>query len=194
MEARSKPAARMTVADFLEWDTGGHQGKLELVDGLVRAMSPATDTHALIQANIAGLVWSHLKTGGSPCRMRIEPAVGTRVRAQYNLRVPDVGVTCAPNISGNKLMPDPILLIEVLSPGNASDTWDNVWAYTTIPSVQEILIVHSTRVMVELLRRGADGAWPVDPEPIEAGGALRLASIEAAWPIEEVYAGTHLLT
>ena len=42
-------------------------------------------------------------------------------------------------------MADPILLIELLSPGNAKDTRDNVWAYTTISSVREIVIVHTAR-------------------------------------------------
>jgi hypothetical protein len=89
-------------------------------------------------------------------------------------------------------MPEPILLIEVLSPGSVNETWDNVRAYSTIPSVHEILVVHSTRVMAERLRRAADGAWPGDPDIVEAGGALRLASIDAAWPLAEVYARTHL--
>jgi Uma2 family endonuclease len=63
-------------------------------------------------------------------------------------------------------LPDLIVLIEVLSPGNTSDTWDNVWAYATIPSVREIVVVHSTRVLAELLRRGPDGHWPEEPEKV----------------------------
>jgi Uma2 family endonuclease len=47
------PPAKMTAAEFLDWDGGGHQGKLELVNGVVRAMPPASGTHALIQAKLA---------------------------------------------------------------------------------------------------------------------------------------------
>ena len=85
-----------------------------------------------------------------------------------------------------------MLLIEILSPGNTADTWDNVWSYTTIPSVREIVVVHSTRILVELLRRGADGHWPEEPEEIGADGVLRLESIVFSCPLSDVYARTHL--
>ena len=68
-------------------------------------------------------------------------------------RVPDLGVTCSPDMSSHAT-PEPVLLIEVLSPGNFAQTRSNMWTYTTIPSVAEILIVHSTRVEAALLRRG----------------------------------------
>ena len=98
----------------------------------------------------------------------------------------------AQTLPGQQILPDPILLIEILSPGNASDTWDNVWSYTTIPSVREIVVVHSTRLFAELLRRQADGNWPAEPLEIGPDGALRLESIGFACPLIDVYAQTHL--
>lgn len=182
----------MTVDDFLAWKGDGHQGKLELVDGEVRAMSPASATHGLIQATLAILIGQHLRQGGTRCRIFTEPAVSVRVRARTNLRVPDLGVTCTKVEASDQQMPDPILLIEVLSPGNSDDTWDNVWAYCTIPSVREIVVVHSTRIRAELLRRDAQGDWPENPEVIEKGGILNLASIGFEGPLTEVYADTYL--
>lgn len=41
-------------------------------------------------------------------------------------------------------MSDPVLLMEILSPSDAQQTWANVWAYATIPSVTEILVVSGT--------------------------------------------------
>jgi hypothetical protein len=67
-----------------------------------------------------------------------------------------------------------------------------VWSYTTIPSVREIVVVHSARVFAELLRRGADGNWPAEPEEIGPDGTLRLDSIGFACPLPAVYAQTHL--
>ena len=127
------------------------------------------------------------RAGSSPSR-RSSP----RVRANINLRVPDLGRHCTPDCPGEQALPDPIVLIEILSPGNASDTWENVWSYTTIPSVREILVVHSTRRFAELLRRDADGNWPAEPEEIGADGTLRLDSIAFACPLPAVYAQTHL--
>jgi hypothetical protein len=58
--------------------------------------------------------------------------------------------------------------------------------------LREIAIVHSTRVRVELLRRGPDGHWPEEPEDIEAGGTLSFESIGFTCPLSSVYDQTHL--
>ena len=62
----------------------------------------------------------------------------------------------------------------------------------TIPSVREIVVVHSTRVLAGVLRRGVDGYWPEEPEQIGADAMLRLESIGVAFPLREAYAQTHL--
>ena len=191
-DALQKPQLTMTVADFLGWPGDGSGRKLQLVDGEVRAMSPGSVTHGRIQATLARLIGNALAERGGPCQVVTEPAVATRVRANINLRVPDLGVTCTPDAPGQQTLPDPVVLIEILSPGNTTDTWDNVWSYTTIPSVREIAVVHSTRILVELLRRGADGNWPEEPEEIGPDGALRLESIAFSCPLVDVYAQTHL--
>lgn len=189
--ARHKPET-MTVAEFLEWAGDGSGRKLQLVDGEARMMSPGSVTHGRLQATLARLIGNALTARSDPCQIVTEPAVATRVRANLNMRVPDLGVTCTPDAPGQQTLPDPILLIEILSPGNTSDTWDNVWAYTTIPSVREIVVVHSTRILVELLRRGANGNWPAEPEEIGPGDTLRLESIAFSCPLSNAYAQTHL--
>jgi Uma2 family endonuclease len=90
------------------------------------------------------------------------------------------------------MTPDPILLIEILSPGDAADTWDNVPHYASLPSVAEIVIVHSTRVRAELLRRDAKGDWPENPTVLDAQGVISLESIGLELPLAEAYARTHL--
>jgi Uma2 family endonuclease len=190
-ETKRKPPV-MTVADFLDWPGDGTGRKFQLVDGELRAMSPASPIHSTIQTNLGYELRRHFLARESACRALTEPAVATRVRAHINVRVPDLGVTCIPDAPEHRTLPQPILLIEILSPGNASDTWDNVWSYTTIPSVREIAVVHSTRVLVELLRRGADESWPAEPEEIGPGGTLRFDSIGFACALADVYAQTHL--
>jgi Uma2 family endonuclease len=189
--ARHKPET-MTVSEFLEWAGDGSGRKLQLVDGEIRMMSPGSVTHGRIQATLARLIGNALTARSDPCQIVTEPAVATRVRANINMRVPDLGVTCTPDAPGQQTLPDPVLLIEILSPGNTSDTWDNVWAYATIPSVREIAVVHSTRILVELLRRGPDGHWPAEPEEVGPGGTLRLESIAFSCPLSALYVQTHL--
>jgi hypothetical protein len=85
-----------------------------------------------------------------------------------------------------------VLLVAILSHSNEAETRANIWAYTTIPSVQELLVVHSTRIEAELLRRSADSSWPEQPEIIGADGSLSLASIAFTVPLAAVYRTTAL--
>jgi Uma2 family endonuclease len=182
----------MTAPDFLAWPGDGTGRKFQLVDGEVRAIPPASAAHAMIQTNLAYELRRHMVEQNIRCRVGTEPGILTRVRGDINVRVPDVGVTCALVPPGQEVWPDPVLLIEVLSPRNAADTWENVWSYCTVPSVQEIAVVHSTRVLVELLRRGPDGHWPERPVEVGEGDVLLFESIEFSCPLSEVYAQTHL--
>jgi Uma2 family endonuclease len=187
-----KPPESMGVCEFLSWPGDGSGRKFQLVDGEVRAMSPASAAHGSIQADLAYMLRHHMITQHKSCRVVAEPAIATRVRASINLRVPDIGVSCTPAAPGEQTLPDPVALIEILSPGNASDTWENVWSYTTIPTVREIVVIHSTRIFAELLRRDADGNWPEQPEEIGTEGTLRLQSIDFSCPLAAAYAQTHL--
>ncbi len=108
-----------------------------------------------------------------------------------NFRIPDVGVTCSdaaqsPNLGG------PVLLIEILSPSNEQETRTNVWAYTTIPSVREILLVRASRMEAELLRRGADGNWPEKPAILRGEDGLTLESVGFNTPLAALYRTTGL--
>jgi Uma2 family endonuclease len=183
----------MTVAEFLSWDNGDWSGRRwQLINGDPVAMDPAGETHGALVAEIARLLGNHLLERRSSCRILVEPGIIPRADSVRNFRIPDLGVTCSPAAAG-QVVPEPTLLIEVLSPSNAASTRANFWAYTTIPTVQEILIVHSTRLEAELLRRGADGVWPEAPAVIHPPAALELASIGLSAPLEALYRTTGLI-
>jgi hypothetical protein len=78
-------------------------------------------------------------------------------------------------------------VVEILSPSNKAETWANVWSYVTIPSVQEILVLHTTDIQVDLLRREVDGSWPDNPLTLVPGDTMTLASIEFSASIEAFY-------
>jgi Uma2 family endonuclease len=179
--------ARMTVDEFLVWDAEDASGRRwQLIDGEPVLMAPAAQPHGAIQAELARLLGNHLTEHGSPCRVLTAPGIVPRVRANENFRVPDLGVTCAPP-SREIMVEDPVLLIEILSPSNESETRANVWANTTIPSVREILLVRSTRMEAELLRRGEDGTWPKQATVIRSDENLSLTSVEFGVPLTAVY-------
>jgi Uma2 family endonuclease len=189
---RKHAPARMTLTEFLDWDPGDRSGRTwQLIDGEPVAMAPGSETHGAIQNELGALLRNHLLGQRSPCRVLTEPGIVPRVRANRNFRVPDLGVTCAPP-SQSLMVPEPVLLIEIPSPSNEAETRANIWAYATVPSVQEILAVHSTRIEAELLRRNADGNWPAEPDIIAAGGILTLSSIGYSTPLPALYRTTVL--
>jgi Uma2 family endonuclease len=190
MTAALKLPEFLTVDAFLAWDTP--MGALwQLVDGVPQAMAPASPTHGAIHAEMAALIREHLIATGSPCYVVVAPGVIPRVQSETNMRVPDLAVSCTPALPGDNALRDPVLLIEILSPSNRAETWTNVWSYTTIPSVREILILHSTRIGADLLRRGVDGSWPERPQAIDQGD-LTLDSIGYTGPIAAFYRTTWL--
>ena len=181
----------MTVEEFFAWDGGGHVGKLELVEGIVRAMAPASADHSFIQGNIVTAIKNHLRATGSRFRTGPEAPVVPPLHAYKNARVPDVAVTCAPP-SGSKVFEDPILIVEVLSPSNENETWESITALAGLLALKEILVVQSTFVEAEVYTRDATGAWPNEPVITRAGGTVRLTSIDLDLPMSEVYEGTIL--
>ena len=193
----ASPAPRFTqspttsVAEFLEWPGDGTSFKHQLVDGEIQAMAPASIRHGRIQANAARLIGNHLE--GGPCHVVIEPGVVPRVRADSNLRIPDLGVSCEPDEPAQQTLLNPVLLVEILSPSNEAETRRNVWSYASIPTLREILLVHSTRVAAELLERQSDGSWPPDARSLGDDDVLGLASIDFSCPLAALYRGTRLL-
>ncbi len=81
----------------------------------------------------------------------------------------------------------------MLSPSNEAQTRANVWAYATIPSAVEILLLSSTSVSGELLRRDSLGQWADDPLTLDAGSRVHLASIGFGTPLRDFYATTSLV-
>lgn len=180
----------MTLQEFLTWDPGDGL-QYELVDGEPRAMAPATTIHGRLQARLARLIDTHLERNNTACSAVVNPGVVPRLLSAHNARIPDLGVTCSSVLPGQAILPDPVLLIEILSPSNQAETWSNVWTYTSTPSVQEILVLHADRIAVELLRRTREGAWPEEPQEITAG-ALELTSIGFAIELATLYERTGL--
>jgi hypothetical protein len=116
-----------------------------------RAMAPSAPRHGAIQAETARADRQSLGRLLRPARRVVtEAGIQPKVRANLNVRQsrwdPD-----------DALLREPLVLIEILSSSNEADTWNNVWSYTTIPSVWEILVLHTADIRADLLRRDEDG-------------------------------------
>jgi Uma2 family endonuclease len=190
MSAFAKLPVRMTVRDFLGWESGDGL-RYELVDGEPHAMAPAGTIHGFLQNELGSMIRNHLREHRPGCAAIANPGVVPHLLSAHNVRIPDLAVTCTKLVPGQAILSDPVLLIEILSPSNQAQTWSNVRAYTSIPSVQEILVLHTARVAVELLRRAADGAWPDEPTVV-GDGVMTLSSIGFALKLADLYAQTGL--
>jgi Uma2 family endonuclease len=190
MPVVAKIPIRMTVDEFLKWDSGDAL-RYELADGEPRAMAPASTIHGFLQNELGSLIRNHLRDKASGCEVVANPGVVPRLLSEHNVRIPDLAVTCSPLAAGQATLPDPVLLIEILSPSNQAKTWTNVWAYTSIPSAREILVLRADRMAAELLRRSPQGEWSDRPIAITEG-ELVLESIGFRVALAELYRRTGL--
>jgi Uma2 family endonuclease len=187
MSAANPLPAAMTVAEFLAWSPPDFSDRWELIDGTPRAMAPAAPPHGFIQAEAGRLIGNHLAEQRQQCRVATEPGLQPKVRGKSNVRVPDLAVTCTRQEPGDRLLREPVVVIEILSPSNKPETWQNVWSYVTIPGVREILVVYTAEVRIDLLRREPNGAWPDDPLALTSGSNVKLESIDFTVPIAAFY-------
>ena len=177
-----------TGAEFLVWDEsqtvkhefihgevvpwGGSGGSGGSSDILGRA--GAGDAHVTAAGNVYMQLRQHL--AGSPCRTFIND-MKLQVDAVDAFFYPDVMVTRSAADAANRLVKrEPMLIVEVLSPGTAAyDRGDKFAAYRTLPSLQEYLPVDAKTRCCDLDRKGADGLWVLHPS--EAGQGVGLASV-----------------
>ncbi len=181
---------RMSVQDFLDW-ADVTDGRWELVDGEPRPMTPPLRTHGAIAGELAGHLATFFRESSSSWSVIIEAGIVPRMLAAHNMRVADLAVARTPYDTEERAVSDPVLIVEILSPGNQSDTWANVWTYTSIPSVQEILVLRGNVICAEVLRRSPDGRWPGEPVTL-AEGDLVLDSIGFTVPLAALYRTTRL--
>ena len=132
--------------------------KSEYVDGQIRAMSGGSEPHASIPMNIGALLWNSLR--GKPCRVLSSDMKVWTAGAFY---YPDLSVVCGPSAyrGRNKhTITNPILVVEVLSPGTESkDRGEKFIRYQQIETLRSYLLVSQTEPRVELFERGDLGHW-----------------------------------
>lgn len=157
MDQAKKLGLRMTLDEFLLWDSGDDR-RCELVAGEVVMMAPATEPHGTLVMNM-GRVFGNALNHRRPCRVVAEGAI-TRPGARDRCYHADVVVTCTPPARGRILIEQPLLIAEVLSPSTEStDRRVKVPDYRAIPGLREILLIDQSRAFVELLRRLDGDRW-----------------------------------
>jgi Uma2 family endonuclease len=176
---------RMTLAEFLRWNDGT-DARYELVDGRIVSMAPPNDAHGTVVASIGFEIGNQLR----PPRRVATGAGILRPNRDDSYYVADLGVTSGPAADTRQHLPEPVLIVEVLSPSTEDhDRGRKVPDYREIPSLQEILVVASQACRVELWRREGDH-WRV--EDLIGEATVRLESCDVSIPLAAIYAGVDL--
>ncbi|WP_199873108.1 Uma2 family endonuclease [Ideonella sp. A 288] len=168
---------------YLAWEAT-EPVRHEFVRGEVLAMAGAEERHVTTALNVAMALRAHLR--GTPCRTFITD-MKLRVEAADAYFYPDVMVTCsAADVADPLVKREPVLVVEVLSPGTAAcDRGDKFAAYRTLPSLREYLLVDTESRRCDLYRKGADCLWVL--HPVEPGQAVPIDTVgltlsaEALW-------------
>ena len=178
----------MTLAEFLPWEDGTDT-RYELLGGCPVAMAPPAIAHGILALRLGARIDAALRSR-SPCFGQSEAGIA-RPDRNDTCYIADLAVTCTPPERGQQLLQDPLLIVEILSPGTALyDRQTKVSDYRRIPSVQEILLIDSASIFAEVLRREGD-RWMTE---IVRGpqATLLLASIGLTAAISEFYEGIDL--
>lgn len=179
----------LTAEQFLAWDSGDDR-HYELVDGEIVAMAPTVSAHQILAANFTRRLAEALDAR-PPCTVRVEAPI-VPVDRDDACHEADLAVTCRPHEPGQKATPEPVLIVEILSPSTESyDRKVKVPDYRAIPSVQEIVLIDPQQVYCEVHRRLEDGRWLTDLLR-EPEARLRLESIGFDQPLSALYSNVAL--
>jgi len=179
---------RMSLEEFLRWEDGTDT-RYELLAGVPVAMAPPAIAHGILALRLGARIDAALRSR-PPCFGQSEAGI-VRPDRDDTCYIADLAVSCSPPERGQQLLQDPVLIVEILSPGTAMyDRQTKVADYRRIPSVEEILLIDSASVFAEVLRREGE-RWITE---IVRGpqATLSLASIGLTAATSDLYEGIDL--
>ncbi len=158
----------------------------EYLGGLVYAMAGTTPAHNTIALNLATNIRPRLK--GGPCRLYMSDVrVNFQIRDDDYFYYPDIVVTCDSRDTNQLFISHPKLIIEVLSDSTERiDKREKFFAYTTIESLEEYVLVSQNAAEVTVYRR-ANGWQSEKISGLEASVALN--ALELSVPLNAIFEG-----
>jgi Uma2 family endonuclease len=173
----------MTMDEFLAWER--RQELRYEFDGFAPvAMTGGTANHAIIADNVAFTLRQRLK---SPCRVfRNDLKILTNGKVRY----PDAAVTCSPIDGQSDILPNPVVVFEVLSSSTASvDRVTKNAEYAATPSIQRYVMLEQVRIGATVFAR--DGANWVGTVLLD-DAVLAIPEIGIELALRDLYANVEL--
>lgn len=169
-----------TVEEFLAWEAQQEE-KFELLDGVVFMMVGGSNAHTAIKGNVFATLRDRLR--GGPCRAFVD---GPKIVTATDTLYPDVVVACGTVEMADDRIPEPTVIVEILSRSTASRDRGMKWtAYQHLSSLRHYLMVSQDRRRIEIYSRTAE-AWlfrTVEPPAAE----VALPELGIALSVDEIY-------
>ncbi len=183
----------MTEEQYLALDEAT-DGNYEFYDGYVVMLRPPSSAyderamldmaggslaHAALGVRLGGLLDQALADG--PC-VAYNSDVKLKIGTARHYFHPDVSVACGEQ--AGKMLTDPVVVIEVLSPATEKrDRGAKFAVYKTLPSLMEYVLIGSE--VQELIVYRRESNWR--PYHYQSGDLVELTSIGVRFPFEAVY-------
>ncbi len=174
----------MTLDEFLAWER--EQPERHEFDGFtITAMTGASLPHVVITMNVAFALREALR--GTGCRPFSNDA---KVLAGGAVRYPDIVVSCRPYDETDDIVPDPIVVIEIVSPTTERvDRGRKKFDYFATASIRQYAIVEQDARRVDLYTRDEAG-WI--NEVVTGDAVLKLSSVGVELSLDAIYEDTEL--
>lgn len=181
----------VTPEQYLEMERAA-EFKHEYYDGQVFAMSGARTPHNRVAMNLYSKLGNYLQ--GKDCEaFPSEMRVSTPNQDAY--MYPDATIVCGePLLEDDKFdtLLNPVVVFEILSPSTRSiDKGRKFLFYQRIPSLQEYIMIDSTKRFVQIARKQTDNSW--NSEFIDNTGVyFTIRTIQYDLQLDDIYYRTGL--
>jgi len=173
----------MTVDAFLDWERRQHL-RYEFDGFQAVAITGGTLGHAAIRDNVVDALRRRL---AAPCRAF---SGDVKVLVAGRVRYPDAMVTCSPIDGRSDILPNPVVVFEVLSASTASvDRVTKNAEYEATPSIQRYVMLEQNQVAATVFARDGD-KWT--GTILRNDAILAVPEIGVELPLRDLYAGVEL--
>ena len=177
----------MTQQEFFDW--AETQDMRYEFDGFQPvAMTGGTLGHSCVIRNVNFQLTSRLR--GKTCEP-LGPDAGVATVGD-TVRYPDAVVTCTKFNARDRLVPNPVIVVEVVSPSSVRmDRITKLREYQAVPTIRRYVIVEPDAMAVTVLSRDhADEAFRA--AGLTEGDTLHLPEVGIEIPVASLYEGTTL--
>ncbi len=161
--------------------------KWELINGrVIRGQVGARWEHHFIIGNLDLAISNHFRAKAMPCRVFRETFF-LKERKDDLAALPDLMVRCGPLPPGAASLNDPIVVIEVISPGSQTrDRLEKRIAYQGLPSLKTYVLIERDHPFIDVYERGDQGFVAAAPLQ-KLADVLKLPAITFEMPLAEIY-------